>query len=146
MWTHLYFLTPSFLASQHASSCQWQEIGILKQSIRTRSVIICQAVSQCDWSQSPVCQLVSSQAWAPGSYRLFMQADLLHCRPGIDITHRQQSQRSLGCLHRCYAWTLLSVVCKAAPLHIKHHLTACVTSVAIDMTVIWYNLHICTVL
>ena len=72
-----------------------------------------------------------------------MQADLLHCQLGISITHRQQSQRSLECLYRCYAWTLLSVVCKAAPMHIRHHLTACVTSMAIYMTVICYNLHVC---
>ena len=48
--THLYILTLSYLASQHASGRQ--EMGILKHSIRARSVIICQAVLQPDWSQS----------------------------------------------------------------------------------------------
>ena len=31
-------------------------------------------------------------------------------------------------------------------MHIRHHLTACVTSMAIYMTVICYNLHACIAL
>ena len=56
---------------------------------------------------------------------------LLHRQSGVPFTHRQQSQCSLRCWYRSYAWTLLCVVCKATPLHIRHHLTACVTSMDI---------------